>query len=1076
MSEQFEKYVCWEEGLSVGQVINTEATRIEVLPFMATHTPMHGLTYVTATTSPPGDTDSGVFEILRERRRRDEHTFMVVQGVPGSGKSHLIRWLYERYLGLAGSDAIQEVVLLIQRENSSLLDALRQISESGLLDDARYADQIKQLKRAQQTLTDASLRNKLLNKFQEAALSVQQQADDGIPQKHVETFRGVDPTVTERLLTGAAAFLLERSVRDFLSREDGPVHRLAQSLTGDGKQGRSGQEMLIFNETDFELPSKVNDHLESLPPGDVVRRVASGLHERKQDRRLLAEFLNNMREEAIGEVTAFTVSDLKRMFDEVRRVLRQEGKALVLFVEDITAFTGLDMGLLDVISIQHTGEYSDMCRITSVIGVTDDYYATYFREHLRARMTYHLRLNGPEDNGVSPLVATKHATAIMTARYLNAMRVPQARWEQWQAQRIEVGDTVSLPNACVDCPVRTPCHAAFGAVRLVEDEPESAIGLYPFNAEAVWAMFGGLDSSNLFNTDTPRALLDHVIGYVMRSHADKVPLGHFPPAANEISGMIRVLRPMSSRYRSQAQANGADPMARKQLDGLLTFWGDQTTEVVMVDGETTLGGLRQTVFTVFGVQVKSSAFSNPASAPAPQATTVAAGSVTPDVPTVAQDVLPPSTEPALHPPENPHIQPITDWRAGNPLNGYERLARWVADVASAGIDWYVSPIALPVRVDSRVTQRNIVIEDQAAPDRSRTTYTLPRNDVTSSLLEGLSDLQTREASLSDQDIGFHVLTISAWLHEQSDDLHALVVKPLDTHPEEPLPPVDLMTYVLTMTAAICGVHIEFMGDPHQIYWRLASIVRKGLSVDTNRRTKWDSLSLKITENVEEVAKQWLATLDVPQGSTFANSPASREFIDAAWAVDAIKRFQSDGWQVPFDSKVLAAVSESKDWAATAKLWLTFEKGVGDAIDAEIEWLDGVVRDIDFLLGEHDAAALHREIVNLLESDIKLTFVLPQGDWSGQLERLLTEVKGFLAAEIDDLNQYLWICANRSDMHKLNEDFLQPLIRLEAELNKLALMDERTLKTERSSANAGLREEVAALLQELAVMLEAANHD
>src|SRR3546814_13054489 len=51
------------------------------------------------------------------------HAFCVVQGEPGSGKSHLIRWLFVNWLQ---SDDIK---LLLQRADGSLEGALRQLRE-----------------------------------------------------------------------------------------------------------------------------------------------------------------------------------------------------------------------------------------------------------------------------------------------------------------------------------------------------------------------------------------------------------------------------------------------------------------------------------------------------------------------------------------------------------------------------------------------------------------------------------------------------------------------------------------------------------------------------------------------------------------------------------------------------------------------------------------------------------------------------------------------------------------------------------------------------------------------------------
>src|SRR5690606_6972993 len=65
-------------------------------------------------------TESGLLETLSDSQRT--HAFCVVQGDPGSGKSHLIRWLAVHW-----PKRQDDLVLLLQRADGSLQGALDQL-------------------------------------------------------------------------------------------------------------------------------------------------------------------------------------------------------------------------------------------------------------------------------------------------------------------------------------------------------------------------------------------------------------------------------------------------------------------------------------------------------------------------------------------------------------------------------------------------------------------------------------------------------------------------------------------------------------------------------------------------------------------------------------------------------------------------------------------------------------------------------------------------------------------------------------------------------------------------------------
>ena len=67
---------------------------------------------------------------------------------------------------------------------------------------------------------------------------------------------------------------------------------------------------------------------------------------------------------------------------------------MALFIEDITAFTGLDTGLIEALVAEHRGEQqASLCRLLSVVGITDGYYTDKFPDNIKDRVTHRFGLN-----------------------------------------------------------------------------------------------------------------------------------------------------------------------------------------------------------------------------------------------------------------------------------------------------------------------------------------------------------------------------------------------------------------------------------------------------------------------------------------------------------------------------------------------------------------------------------------------------------------------------------------------------------------------------------------------------------
>src|SRR3546814_19317034 len=77
---------------------------------------------------------------------------------------------------------------------------------------------------------------------------------------------------------------------------------------------------------------------------------------------------------------------------------------LVLLLEDITSWEGIDDSLIDVL-VTNAGTRDDMCPLISVVGVTPAYYQKLHGNY-RGRITHELSLGEARDEGDLQDVAT----------------------------------------------------------------------------------------------------------------------------------------------------------------------------------------------------------------------------------------------------------------------------------------------------------------------------------------------------------------------------------------------------------------------------------------------------------------------------------------------------------------------------------------------------------------------------------------------------------------------------------------------------------------------------------------------
>jgi hypothetical protein len=939
--DTFTRYICWDKQ-PLSKIINKEAVSIDRAVFLATHTPFNTITYIRSPRQIKDTSESQLLEELLQRSRNDEHTFVVMQGIHGTGKSHLIRWLKERYAAESQDGDNADVVLLIERANSSLRQTLSQIVNSGLFDSTQFANQIKKLENATQQLSDESLADTILNNLQVAT-------------------REVDASAPRRIRGKVDKFLLDHFVRQELKKEGAAIERIRLFLSGKTDAiGLAESEFPKFMAEDFEFSIALLRNIREDGHRDTCQ-LADNLRHRLNIRQGLAEYLNQLIPFTIERTTALSANDLKQMFYDLRRELKQQGKNLVLFIEDISVFTGLDAGLVDVLVTQHTGEGGRAyCRLTSVVGITDAYYRDSFPDNIKDRITHHLTLN-MSDGKQALLLKDEEAVANMAARYLNALRLTPDKVQEWAKFGAKPEE---LPNGCQACPHRNACHAAFDAValRIVGNE-ETQVGLYPFNKQVLWKLYQGLD------TKTPRAFLSSILEYILQSHGPKVKNGQFPPPARELASNIRppTLRRDAQRRLITSQAPSTSIADR--IESLILFWGDRTVNQTSKNEQVAVGNLYDTVFRAFDLPFIKGDTTMPAaiSTPTPLQEKKA-----------SQDLLPTSSSPQtistksqssaklVETPIDPIIKDIQEWRSGSILKNYADLTKWLAGFVREYIDWESYQISLTL-VDDKVTGRRFVIEGQSGRASGDRLF-FPRTDELAFVLQALTALHQRAASLPESEIGEHLITLSNWIEKEKARIIEFTRRPL-ADLESPKPLLDLLVQTNLMISCLGEDLTASQSTFRELYLRIMKTSNNHNSWQMLRartpypRSKdWRDLMQGI-KNLEADCREELQILvNCRQGTS-----RTITFIDSASVLDAITAIKKEHWGLPPLSLQEIATSSNKAWKPVSSAYDKLQALFMSTIQQEKQHAQALLDSLNSLLGEATPKETFAAIEDLFDS-------------------------------------------------------------------------------------------------------------
>jgi len=581
--------ICWTAP-EARAVFVTEALEGDDAVFLATHSPITGFDFAGRDAAEFSTADErSVLETLSDPDRR--HAFCVVQGEPGSGKSHLIRWLSVNW------SQPTDVKLLLRRADGSLEGALRQLRN-------RLPSEFHELFEGLGQRQKASLKGRA-NIFMATLAATLEPGhfDDRIgDEEWCETFRPADllnhPAVRAKwsgpgrildLLEGAGGGRNSATA----SFDVFDVQELAEIVgRASPAVGGGARELLRRLETEAVAIRgyRENDWL----AGEIVVDAADEIRTTVA----MVEALNRRRNDAIQNVLGVSAQGLKVLFRKIRQALQERGQRLILLLEDITSWEGLDDSLIDVLvfnaDVRGDEREADVCPLISVVGVTPSYYQKLAGNY-RQRITHELilgRLSGSLQDVASLREAEDRRR--FAARYLAAVRAGVPALNGWLAGLPDEPEA-RPPNVCSSCYAREGCFATFGEV--------DGIGLFPFNEGALDRFFLALKENDDGQTwRTPRGMLQAVLNPNL-SQPELIELGAFPSPIVETAALSRDRRSeiaVSNRLGQMISVQVEDVQERNRLRRAITYWGEpERSDTWQVGGELVFAGLSRSVSTVF---------------------------------------------------------------------------------------------------------------------------------------------------------------------------------------------------------------------------------------------------------------------------------------------------------------------------------------------------------------------------------------------------------------------------------------------------------------------------------------------
>lgn len=523
----------------ISQVLRIDSIDSTDSDFLATHVPFRKIVVGTKSGDRFEETYKSEEDIYRDifnnEHTRNEHQFVIVEGSSGAGKSHFIRWLYAM---LSAKEEKDDVVLLIRRSDNTLKGTIRQLLEIKEVKEISNKEAYERLVKANQAITESKFKSTIYHQF--------------IVEIENDTSEVLGNIKRKKLI----ALLNNSTFQDRLMAAGGPIDRIYSKITN--SSSNVDLDLIAqFSKADLTLDI---DFINQLDDADrKAQDFANSLMEGDDDEFIekITAYMNSFVETVIQTSAGIEPGDFQQIFKEIRQELKRKGKNLILLVEDITSFTGVNQALLNALVTGHTGSNAvdNLCKLISVVGTTTQYY-NQFRDNYRDRITKQITIH----DGV--IGENKSDLIQFVAKYLNAISLSNESLDEW----------VRNGAYSEDMPVHEDNdHDHWDKYKLASGKQ---ISLFPFTQNAIINLYNAMSDHK-----TPRYILRDIVEPAINevlhdlSSFPKFCLGwhsSLPESVENRIGNIVQSTQMAQEYKADY---------RKRLVAFMSFWTNKTLDV-----------------------------------------------------------------------------------------------------------------------------------------------------------------------------------------------------------------------------------------------------------------------------------------------------------------------------------------------------------------------------------------------------------------------------------------------------------------------------------------------------------------
>ena len=402
-----------------------------------------------------------------------------VLGDPGTGKSQLIRLIHLS----KHHTKINQHIAYIPKHKTDLRGALEKILDG--LTGQKYDELRQKLRGAINQIDDPKAAE---DKFVTELGSV---------MRFPETAGGKPELMKEQqLLELLASVVSDQPFREKTLAMGAPrriIARVLGTVTEDDEPG------LEFTKEEVDAIFSPGE----IEPGQLSEnaRKAWATVANPMQRANILKLINRYVSVAVNRVFRSSGTSLVDLMNELRLLLYEDQKELVLLIEDMYVLTGIQLEFFQaLITTVPSGE--PIAPIRSIFAITHGDF-NELPDTVQQRIGRVIQVQSL-NNEHDPDSAVR-----FFARYLNA-----ARLSQKELDSLYLGQDV--PEACNGCVKKEQCHAAFGVV--------DGIGLFPFTRDS----FGYLKGAMAKGSQVPRTIVTTLIGNFLPRAAQDLELGQFP--------------------------------------------------------------------------------------------------------------------------------------------------------------------------------------------------------------------------------------------------------------------------------------------------------------------------------------------------------------------------------------------------------------------------------------------------------------------------------------------------------------------------------------------------------------------